>query len=577
MANDRISQLPVEVVTNPTDTKGRISQAPVEVVGNYTEAKGRLSQLAVEVVVSLPQVYSVPATATATSSGTQLKNNDYVTARNSIGTANSKTSGTSVAITTTDYALAGDMIVVMTAWDNNNSSTITGPDNDQWTVTDSASNTYDFIAGAEDASANNRCAAGILVSYLTNPLPTGSTITVSYNSTRTAKAVLAHRIVFKTNTVSGYRLSLLQHEHSQAADPAANTLYFDGLNGVSKIILHALAAEGPNTDAYTWDSDYEYLSGNGTTGSTDDSNMHIRGGIRIGGTTLVNDSIDVTSTTADRDYTQLFAVLYPIPVNEQPIARYSRIYDNTAFTYRDYAGGTVTAGSSTTLRGAASQLCPVKGIPVGAFVVAMASWGNKNTVTETGPNDVDMNITDISGNTWTKQAGAQRAISSENGTWAAILTSVITTEIPKGGWIRAATAGSERVTNRNLSIYVFTVEDVNSITLADRVHAHSVAADPAPLTLSNLPYRKYLFLHCVAAEAAPSDVYTWDSDYTQFTSIGHDGGSAANSNTLLGSYRIIDTTSDTVDITSDTGDRDYTQLLAALYTNPIPRINVTLC
>jgi len=51
MANDRISQLPVEVLILPTDALARTSQLPVEVLTLPTSAKARISQLAVEVLV----------------------------------------------------------------------------------------------------------------------------------------------------------------------------------------------------------------------------------------------------------------------------------------------------------------------------------------------------------------------------------------------------------------------------------------------------------------------------------------------------------------------------------------------
>ena len=50
MANDRLSQLPVEVVVSPTSEKARVSHVPVEVVV-IELPPFRLSQLAVEVVM----------------------------------------------------------------------------------------------------------------------------------------------------------------------------------------------------------------------------------------------------------------------------------------------------------------------------------------------------------------------------------------------------------------------------------------------------------------------------------------------------------------------------------------------
>ena len=51
MANDRISQEPVEAVILPTSGKARTSQEAVEAVILPTDAKARTSQLAVEAIV----------------------------------------------------------------------------------------------------------------------------------------------------------------------------------------------------------------------------------------------------------------------------------------------------------------------------------------------------------------------------------------------------------------------------------------------------------------------------------------------------------------------------------------------
>jgi ribosomal protein S27E len=51
MANDRISQEPVEVIVSPTDGKARISQEPVEVIVSPTDGKARISQEPVEVIM----------------------------------------------------------------------------------------------------------------------------------------------------------------------------------------------------------------------------------------------------------------------------------------------------------------------------------------------------------------------------------------------------------------------------------------------------------------------------------------------------------------------------------------------
>lgn len=50
MANDRVYQLPTEVLITPSDHKVRVYQEPVEVLVTPTSQKARVYQLAVEVL-----------------------------------------------------------------------------------------------------------------------------------------------------------------------------------------------------------------------------------------------------------------------------------------------------------------------------------------------------------------------------------------------------------------------------------------------------------------------------------------------------------------------------------------------
>jgi hypothetical protein len=50
----RVSQLPVEVIVQPTTQKARVSQLPVEILVQPTTQKARLSQLCIEVLIAPP-------------------------------------------------------------------------------------------------------------------------------------------------------------------------------------------------------------------------------------------------------------------------------------------------------------------------------------------------------------------------------------------------------------------------------------------------------------------------------------------------------------------------------------------
>jgi hypothetical protein len=51
VANDRITQIPVEVLVLPDDAKARTTQVPVEALVAPTDAMARVTQVVVEVLI----------------------------------------------------------------------------------------------------------------------------------------------------------------------------------------------------------------------------------------------------------------------------------------------------------------------------------------------------------------------------------------------------------------------------------------------------------------------------------------------------------------------------------------------
>ena len=80
------------------------------------------------------------------------------------------------------------------------------------------------------------------------------------------------------------------------------------------LYLHALGFRGPVTDAFTWDADYTQITAAGSNTGTPNDDRTIRGGYRIATLSGNADSIDVTSTTADRSWAQVMQAL--VEVNE---------------------------------------------------------------------------------------------------------------------------------------------------------------------------------------------------------------------------------------------------------------------
>ena len=217
-----------------------------------------------------------------------------------LGTANSKVSGTTITMTTTADAPVGRLVVVMAAWDNSDSSSIDGL---RHYITDSAGNFYTYLGQFVSAGGvAGGAEAMIYASVVETDLPAGGTITCTSLTARVAKAITARQFSLGS---SWFCLTDKSELSSFAADPGSLTL--SGMPSREYLFLHALAAKGPNTDAYTWDSDYTQVTGDGTTGGTDATNQHVRGGYRIA--TLTGDTVDVASTTADRTYAQVFVAI----------------------------------------------------------------------------------------------------------------------------------------------------------------------------------------------------------------------------------------------------------------------------
>jgi hypothetical protein len=101
-----------------------------------------------------------------------------------------------------------------------------------------------------------------------------------------------------------------------ASDP--NPLTILGLEAEREyLLLHVLGTEGPNTDTYTWDSDYTAITGSGTTGhgiGPPTGDVHVRGGFRIA-SGLTSDTVDIASAI-DRDNDQALVALTAIELDD---------------------------------------------------------------------------------------------------------------------------------------------------------------------------------------------------------------------------------------------------------------------
>lgn len=215
------------------------------------------------------------------------------TSLNTLGSNQIKTDGTNnLVITTSAVAEVNNVIVCIIAANNLNA---TDGEKTDWSVTDSAANTYTRAVEFENSQGASAAGAlaGIFYSKVTTQLASSGTITFTSGATLVAKAASCWEFsITSTNVVTVEGKSTLAND---GADPGAISI--SSLASQEYLWVSAVAHEGPNTDAFTQDADYTSVSANGTTAGGAATNMSVRGGFRV--FTGTTDTVDVTYTAVD--------------------------------------------------------------------------------------------------------------------------------------------------------------------------------------------------------------------------------------------------------------------------------------
>jgi hypothetical protein len=246
------------------------------------------------------------------------------------GTAQNKTSSATLAITPTATIAVGRLLIIWTAWDSHRGTPypISATSSiGQTKVTDSQGNIYVQLTSQGAAEDGTHVRAGLFISRIRTQLTTSDTVTITSKTAVDAKSASMHEF---GSTLTGWVFNS-QGQDSDHVWRTANgdvpDLVLASMVSQSYLLLHLLAVEGPDTDAYTWDGDYTQITGTGTTGGADDENVHIRGSYRIA--TLTGDTLSITSDTADRDLSQgLFSLAeVDIPSGSKTFPEYGLLDD----------------------------------------------------------------------------------------------------------------------------------------------------------------------------------------------------------------------------------------------------------
>ena len=235
-----------------------------------------------------------------------------------IGHANNKAAQATCTLTITQDVPVGSLVVVWHAWGTNGASGGGGNGknaNPTFSVTDSQGNLYTNIATRED-SGTTQPSFGLFVARITVALSVGDTITDTYyNTTITPKAISAHAFSMDAGMTWAANDRGPANVTQGTGDPI--NVGVSSMTSQEYLGVHVLASKGPDTDAYTWDSSWTQITGDGTTGGLDTSNAQLRGGWWIKTATSFQ-TTGITSDTADRIYRQGMACICQVPIPSFP-------------------------------------------------------------------------------------------------------------------------------------------------------------------------------------------------------------------------------------------------------------------
>lgn len=155
-----------------------------------------------------------------------------------LGKMNNGTSNTTAALVPSTTAQAGEIVILTIARDN----PAAGATNDSTAVSDTSGNTWTKVGEYSQAAANAGATVAVWYSKLTTALTTASTITATFATARTAKAMFAHRF-----SAAGTVLSVLETKTLAVSGQPGSMTSSTFTGGGDYLYFRAIAGENKNT------------------------------------------------------------------------------------------------------------------------------------------------------------------------------------------------------------------------------------------------------------------------------------------------------------------------------------------
>lgn len=222
--------------------------------------------------------------------------------------------------------------------------------------------------------------------------------------------------------------------------------------------------------------------------------------------------------------------------------------------------GTNTAKAA----GATLALSPSSNVPVGDFVAIWVSWESDYFFGPDERQNQRMACTDDAGNWWASLATWY--VPGSGTELVALFVCRLRVALTTGSTI-TLTHKNAALVAKAMSAWQFTTSGTAyrwAATLDNTGGNGSVGVDPPATSIGSLPSQEYLYLYALSASAPSTDAYTFPGGWTQITAAGTTGGTAASNKTILGAFKIATSTGESIDVSSDTADRNYSQALTAV-------------
>ena len=212
------------------------------------------------------------------------------------------------------------------------------------------------------------------------------------------------------------------------------------------------------------------------------------------------------------------------------------------------------------------SMSPSRDVAAGQLVVIWVAWDSIYSVFADSDGTERFSISDYDGNIYCTLGGETDTQGFYNeGAFCGIFISQLRSPLTTSSVITVS-GENDILKAKAMSMWEFSIASGMRWAGVDtnREATATIGGDPPSSTLTVDVSQEHLWLHGLGVEGPNSDTYTWDGAFTEIDADGTTGGSDTANIHIRGGWKISTDNSVTVNVSSDTADRDNTQVLTAV-------------